>query len=147
MILSIFLSFVLSKKFRGRTYALLMILVTVVVPFFSAFGWVEVIMFDSTYYLTPSSTVPLSFPFHASIDTSMGFISPPGSPPMFGEYPLYFLTVEIGRFVFPLRPDLFLLVFSFFVLANIIGGIVGYWMDKSAILERIFKKSLRAPPK
>jgi hypothetical protein len=141
MFLSIFLSFVLSRKFRGRSYALLTILITVVVSFFSASGWEEVIVFNSDYYFTPTFPIPLSFPFYASIDISMGFISPPGSPPMYGEYQFYFLTVEIGRFVFPLRSALFLLVYSFFVLVNLIGGIVGYWMGKSVILERFFGRA------
>jgi len=119
-----------------------MIAVIVLVSFFSTFSMGRVDIYNSTYYFTPTFPIPLSFPFYTLIDTTMGFIIPPHLPPLYGYHQLYFLTAEIGRFVFPLRSDLFLLVYSFFILVNIIGAIIGYWIGKSAILERFFKKAL-----
>ncbi len=142
MFLSLFLSFVSARKLRNRKFSLLMIVVIVLVSFFSAFGMGRVDTYNSTYYFTPTFPVPLSFPLYTLIDTTMVFITPPHLPPLHGYYQLYFLTVETGRFVFPLRSDLFLLVNSFFILVNSIGVIIGYWIGKSAILERFFKKSL-----
>jgi hypothetical protein len=139
MLIAILLSFISARKFRGSRTALLMIVVIVLISFFSAFNMIRVNTYNSTYYFTPNLPIPLSFPLYVLTDTNYVFISPPYSPPLHGYYQLYFLTVEIGSFLFPLRSDLFLLLYSFFILVNTIGATFGYWIGKSALLERLIK--------
>ena len=144
MLLSLFLSFILSRRLGSKAYVVLMIVGIVLVSFFSTVGIGKAETYNSTYYFTPNFPIPLSFPFYALIDTTMIFIRPPDLPPLRGYCPIYFVTAEIGEFVFPLGSGLFLLIYSFFMLVNIIGVIIGYWISKSAALEILYKRA-RSP--
>ena len=141
MLIAILLSFVSTKRLRGSKYVLLMILVIALMSFLSAFNMVKVITYDSTYYFAPNLPIPLSFPLYASLDTNWFFDASLYFPPRYGFYELHFLTVEIGGFLFPFTSDLLILFYSLFILVNIIGAIIGYWIGKSAFSERLIKTS------
>jgi len=153
MFLSTFLSFVLARKFKGRKYAIFVFVTIVVVSFFSAFGWITIRQYEefplrtTEYYrLHP---VPLSFPFYASTSLHLP-ITLLNYPPVLRLfdltkiiYRINFLTLEIisintlySSFTFGIAPS----CYSFFLVVNIIGAVVGYWIGKSTILERFFKK-------
>jgi len=153
MLLSILLSFVLARKFEGRKYAMLIFTVIVLVSFSSAFGWITIHQYEEFplrtieyYRLHP---VPLSFPFYASTSLHLP-ITLLNYSPILGLfnltkiiYQIDFLTFEIisintyySSFTLKIAP----LCYSFFLVVNVIGAIVGYWIGKSEILERFFKK-------
>ena len=136
MFLSLFLSFVLARKFKGIIYVPLMIVVIVLVSLFSM-G-----LPTSTYspYYHPAYDLgpltPLSFPFYASIyDIWVGH-----QPDYY--YRLNFLTFQINEAFAPVPFGTVCLHYSFFLLGNVVGAIVGYWVYKSRFLERLYKKSL-----
>ena len=144
MLLSIFISFLLARRFRGRAYVTLIIVITFLVSFLSAFGWIRIHQhMDFTfktvkyYRLHP---VPLSFLFYAS-----AFVELPAWPLPFDLsrviYQIDFLTFEIISVAidyssFTLgRASIY---YSFFLLGNIAGAIIGYWISKSTFIERYF---------
>jgi len=153
MLLSIFLSFVLTIKFEGRKYAILIFTIIVLVSFFSAFGWITIHQYEEFplrtieyYRLHP---VPLSLPFYAStsLDLPIKFLNYPPIPRLFNLtkiiYQIDFLTFEIisiNTYYSSFTLEIASLCYSFFLLVNIVGAIVGYWIGKSEILERFFKK-------
>ena len=146
MFLSIFLSFVLARKFRGRKYAILIFALIVLVSFFSAFGWITIHQRTDWTHKTIQwykfHPVPLSFPFYASVFYDLTVIPLPIDLSRI-TYQIDFLTFEITRVTtyyssFTLG-DAFIYYFLF-LLVNIVGAFVGYWISKSTILERIFKK-------
>jgi len=139
VLIAILLSFVSTKRLRGSRYVLLMIIIIALISFFSAFNMVKVITYNSTYYFAPNLPIPLSFPLYALIDTNWTFDLSPYFPPRYGFYELRFLTVEIGDFLFPFTSDFLILSYSLFILVNIIGAIIGYWIGKSAFSERLIK--------
>ena len=108
-----FLSFLLARKLGTRIYVLLVTILIIVVSLLSL-------------------GLPLSFPFYSYIYAAIG----PGAPGVICE--LYFLTFEINRSM-EINGMLFL-HYSFFLLVNIVGAIIGYWIAKSTILERFLKK-------
>ena len=137
MLLSMLLSFLLAKKFTGKIYVLLMTIFLTLISLFSMglpslfryqdWGYMEV--YELKYPL------PLSFPFYASVQSSPYW--PVHGPPR-SYYLLHFLTFEIVRGYVPtyiLEP--LYLYYSFFLLVNIVGAIIGYWISKSTILERL----------
>ncbi len=147
MFLSMLVSFVLARKFRGRKYAILILAVIVLVSFFSAFGWIARRQrtdwtFKTAQYYT-FHPVPLSFPFYASIFYSWTVLPGPIDESMF-TYQINFLTFEITRAT-TYYPSPFTLwsafvYYSLFLSVNIVGTFVGYWIGKLAILERFFQK-------
>ena len=153
MLLSIFLSFVLARKFKGRKYAILMVAIIVLVSFFSAFGWITIHQYKefplktTEYYrLHP---VPLSFPFYASTSLRLP-ITLLNYPPILRLfdltkiiYQINFLTFEIisiNTYYSSFTLGIASLCYSFFLVVNTIGAFVGHWIGKSTILERLFKK-------
>jgi len=130
MFLSLFLSFVLARKLGSKTYGVLMIVVIVLVSFFSTVGIGGWLRYPWGCYILPVSPVPLSFPFHTYIR-----VIEPRMPGSSHYYHLDFLTVPIIGSEVPVKCSLFLLIYSFFILVNIIGAILGYWIGKSAILK------------
>ena len=122
MLLSMFLSFHLVRKVSSRDYVQL---TTILILVFSLFSMI----------------LPLSFPFYTLLKMTL-------IPMRF--YMLYFLTFKISESVFWINLAgtsvfiqryflMFLLYYLFFLSVNIVGAIIGYWIGKSAILERLFK--------
>jgi hypothetical protein len=135
------LSFVSIKRLGGSKYVLLMTILVALISFFSAFSILRVIPYGSTYYFAPNPPIPLSFPLYASLDTDWLFDASLDFPPRYGFYELHFLTLEIGDLLFPFTSDLLILFYSLFILVNIIGAIIGYWIGKSTLSERLIKTS------
>ena len=121
MLLSMFLSFLLARKFSSRNYVRLVTILIIVVSLFSM-------------------GLPLSFPFYARLEVK-GIMVPEAR-----LYVLYFLTFEINRsvtslFILEILRYSFLMLFLhylFFLLVNIVGVIIRHWIGKSKILERLF---------
>lgn len=122
MLLSLFLSFLLARKFGSRIYILSVTILIIVIPLFSV-------------------GLPLSFPFYAFIWAGI-------SAPEACIYGLYFLTFEINRSVTTsyFFHRMFFIYYSFFLLVNVVGAILGYWISKSKTLREILKdKGLNNP--
>jgi len=115
MLLSMVISFLLARRFSGKKYVLLMTILLVLVAFLSVL------------------TIPLSFPFYVAsyievtggqvIDnmTMMNAFQP--------YYDIVFLTLKIEGFEPGTIQHIDLvLVYSFFVLVNLLGAILGFWI-------------------
>ncbi len=142
MLLSILLSFLLARKFTGKIYVLLTTVFLALISLFSMglpshFPYrysPTVWVYDPKSLLYElKSPLPLSFPFYASVQKGI-FIGP-----VINYYLLHFLTFEFVRDYLPSTLGVLYLYYSFFLLANIVGAIIGYWISKSTILERLFK--------
>jgi len=137
MFFALFLSFVLARKLRGIIFVPMMAVFIVSVPFFSAFGWLAENGSDRP--IAPVSPLPLSFPLYVSMHSvEKPLWSRP--PHVYDVYEVKVLTTVIDRDFPPLTANKGILVYSFFLLVNIVEAIVGYWIGKSTILERLFKK-------
>jgi hypothetical protein len=141
MLLSIFLSFVLARKFKGRKYAIFVFVVIVLVSFFSAFGWITIhqykaFPFKSTEY-SRLHPVPLSYPFYASVFYDLGVLLRSPIDAIRIIYQIDFLAFEMTRATTPYssftlgRAPVY---YSLFLLINILGALVGYWMRQSRIV-------------
>jgi len=144
MLLSMFISFLLARKFRGKTYVLLIAVSLALVSLFSMglpshFPYRYV---PSHWEYDPKSLLyelksplPLSFPFCASVQKGMVIIGP-----VFNYYLLHFLTFEIVRGYLPLTLGELYLYYSFFLLVNLVGAIFGYWISKTTFIDKLLKK-------
>ncbi len=141
MFLSLFLSVILARRFSGRKYVILTIVVMVLVSFFSAVGWITIDQRRSFYpfrifEFDRPHPLPLSYPFYASVFYEDVIIA--RAPPSDAWGPIYridFLAFEIARGVFTL--GIAPIFYSFFLLVNIVGGFVGYWMRHPRIVAYI----------
>ena len=83
------------------------------------------ILFPLIKKIEPRHILPLSFPFRGFYKQSIwnGWC----------HYYLYFLTFEIVHFsghVVGISPSIYILLYSFFLLVNLLGAILGYWIEK-----------------
>jgi len=152
MLLSMLISFLLARKLRGKIYVLLMTVVLILVSLSS-------IGFPSVWRSTGGDTIwqvnlpviPLSFPFHISISRPLmirlhdvpipDFFRLHPLPPTY-EIGLYFLTIQIWSNLdwwLLTSQDIILLVSSF-LLINIVGAIIGYWISKTTFIGRYFAR-------
>ena len=146
MLLSILVSFILAKKYTGKTYGVLMA-VTLIGMSICSVG-LPISGPPNPRYKELSYPVPLSFPAYALepvewkqiYNIHEGTIEAP-----FQWYQFYFLTfriVEFGpesRHVYVLV-DYIILLNSFVLFINIVGAIFGYWISKTTFLEKLLKK-------
>jgi len=157
MLLSMFISFLLARKFRGKVYVLLMILVPVLISLFSigfpsvwgTLEWyslaVEHVREGTTIWHMNIPAIPLSFPFYASISEEYHFLPfiVDYTPPPLYQIELYFLTNQIwtnGHVHWVLTSEHTILLVSSFLLVNIVGAIFGYWISKLTFIEKLLKK-------
>jgi len=140
MLLSMFISFLLAKKFRWRTY---LILIAVVVALVSLFSVTVVCLFPLSRLFDPYRPLPLSFPFHVRIYMPLTFI---GTSYI---YEVYFLTLKIGSIGIGYwtrlpNMDYFLdflgKVYLLFLIINLVGAILGYWISKTTFIDKLLKK-------
>jgi len=134
MLLMVLVSYLLRRRFQGKRYVILVFVVTVLVSFFSTgYGWKII---DGSLYTT-LPPLPFSFPFLSILDSyltmnwdSLHFVI---------AYDVYFVTIWITRLESSPLLMQFLLVpaFSFFLLVNIIGAIIGYWIKVTRAIEKI----------
>lgn len=139
------LSFVANVRFHGKKYAATMIAFTVLISFFSAFGWIEVTQRMSYvyihWYIKPFFPLPISFPFFARVYL---FDSTRDSNPV-EVYDLFFLGVRINReYTGSFLASRGFLYYSFFLLVNIIGSIIGYWISTTGFAELVLRKKRKS---
>lgn len=120
MFLSMCISFLLARSVRRKlSYVLLLIPIILFMSFFSA-HYVD----RFRYWLGPFS---LSFPFYT--DTFVE--SPTPFPFLFAtHHGLYFLGWRISSFTLPLQLGTLAFLTSFFLLVNLVGAMLGYWINK-----------------
>jgi len=138
MLLSMFISFILARKFTGKTYVSLMTVSLILVSLFSMglprlFPYYQ---YQSRYEL--KYPLPLSFPFYASLQPVTVTTRPPYGP--ISSYLLHFLTFEFVRVYAPFTLGWLCLYYSFFLLFNLIGAIFGYWISKTTFTAKLLKK-------
>ena len=163
MLLSIFISFLLTRKFKGKVYILLMTAVLILISLFSigvpsiwgTLEWhrlaVEYYGEETTIWQLNIPAIPLSFPFHASISEEYPIllIRPGYTPPPSYQIELCFLTSKIwandyvNRF---LTSEHIFLLLSSFLLVNLVGAILGYWISKTTFIDKLLKKGHNIPP-
>ena len=139
MLLSMLISFLLARRFGGKTYVLLITVPLVLVSFLS-FG---IIGSPSGTTLTPSYyPLPFSFPFY-SIDT----VHPSwhALQTVAETYEFWFLVFKIAVVwewypLAQLRPSPYgpitHSIFYNYLLINLVGAIFGYWISKTTFIER-----------
>ena len=143
MLLSILLSFLLARKFTGKIYVLLTTVFLALISLFSMglpshFPYrysPTVWVYDPKSLLYElKSPLPLSFPFYASIQYSPIRVFPPRI-----YYLLHFLTFEFVRGYVPFTLGELYLYYSFFLLVNLVGAIFGYWISKTAFIQKLLE--------
>jgi len=140
MLLSLILSFLLARKSR-RIYAMGMIIIVGLLSFFSAFGLPKVTGILDPRFIKPTSLVPLSYPFYAYV---YSYQTPPDPIEMSWISEIYSLDV-LGIRIDSLNLSMMHLedgglYYSFFLLVNVIGAIMGYWISKAGFVDRHFKR-------
>jgi hypothetical protein len=140
MLLSLFAAFLLKRWFQGRIYGLLVILILIFASFFS----VGIPILRPSPYINPVTEngilvqypIPLSFPIFSYLVSNDGQIRHTAT---LWYQVLLFNFVILEDWVFYggiLNFSLFeyALYFSLFMLVNIVGALIGYWlgMRKSA---------------
>jgi len=156
MLLSMFISFLLARRFGGKMYVPLMIVGLVLVSFFSV-GVPEYMYIlrhpvhqpISTDGVLPNNPLPLSFPFYSSVyhRRPMEF-----RDLEWEDYRLNFLTLILqetrivsvgarGSVLLSFSWNIYFLYFTFFLLVNIIGAIIGYWLSKATLVDKLLKRT------
>lgn len=160
MLLSMFISFLLARRLHGRLYVFLITVTLVVASFLSTgfptcfrckfeIGLLQLRTHNNGMLL--KDPLPVSFPFYASV-----YFSSLNLRTSAETYQLHFLMStfresQIGVFVGPgmgSTVDLtlyfawthYVLYYSFFLLVNVIGAIIGYWIEKKAFIEKLLQK-------
>jgi hypothetical protein len=139
MLLSMFTSFLLARRLRGKVSVTL---VAVIVELVSIFSTCDLFDLRQEYLFLYPPAPPLSFPFHTRLGLiPANHIRPPLPPDyvrpphtMLG-YRFYFLSFKLGELKLEYHTTedvhrLLSLVFSSFVLINLVGAILGYEMSK-----------------
>jgi len=137
MFLSMSLAFFLARKFQGKKYAISIVTLIVFGSFFSTFGWITI--HQRTDYTQRTvqwykfHPIPLSFPFYALVFYDLTVIPLPIDLSKI-TYQINFLTFEITQFTtyyssFTLRDAS--IYYSLFLSVNIVGALVGYWINIS----------------
>lgn len=161
MLLSMFMSFLLARRFRRKLYVLLITVALVVMSFVST-GFPSCFRceFPSSEHIelrTHNSGVllkyllPVSFPFYASV-----YLYSPNLITFAEIYQLHFLTLTFQEspIFISVGPGIgntvdltlyftwmqYILYVSFFLLVNTAGAIIGYWMERKRLIERSFQK-------
>jgi len=147
MLLSMFISFLLARKIKGKLYVLLITVVLILVSLFSIgfpriwdyLGWRY-----SPEYIFWQLNLPalaLSFPFHVYFSLArLRFVPPSPNPPIY-DLNLYFLVFQLESFDrIYLSTGYIILLVSFFLLVNLVGAILGYWISKTTFIDKLLKK-------
>lgn len=146
MLLSLFVSFLLTRKLRGKTRVLPVIASLVLISFFSVGtpNYHELPMENQRGILF-DNPLSISFPFYASLTIENVGIST-GTQ----YYQLYFLTLMLHKdWVQATSPGViwlnmswsdYILYYSFFMLVNMVGTIIGYWLSKAAFIDKLLTR-------
>ena len=145
MLLSMFISFLLARKFKVRIYILLMTVVLILVSLFSIgfpriwdyLGWSY-----SPEYIFWQLNLPalaLSFPFHVYF--SQVFCIACMHNPLIYDLNLYFLVFQLESFGrMYLTTGYIILLVSFFLLVNLVGAMLGYWISKTTFIDKLLAR-------
>jgi hypothetical protein len=131
---------------RGRWYVLIMLVFLIPAAFLS----VGVPQQRSSYldYLTGEPAIRLDAPFPFSFPVYASVVIEPSSGVGITEYyRLFFLnyvlnyrvvgaTGSLGGVFFHFPAFYYILYFSFFMLINVLGAVIGYWLGNSAFINR-----------
>ena len=149
MLLSMFISLLLARKFKGKVFVLLITAVLILISVSSA-GFPSIKDLEAEpnegYWQVNLFAIPLSFPFHAHFsEVNGGFIMPPPLPhfirPPYYDVKLYSFGFEIGaNYFIPLTTNYVVFLTSFFLLVNLVGAIFGYWISKTTFMNRYFAR-------
>jgi len=148
MLLSMFISFLLAGRFRGKTYVLLMAVALFLVSMFST-GFPTLKDLEAQpkegYWQVNLFAIPLSFPFYAHIsEVKGGIIAPPLPhfiPPPRYDVKLYSCGFEIGaNYFIPLTTNYVIFFISFFLLVNLVGTMLGYWIRKTTFVDKLLAR-------
>ena len=130
MLLSLVMSFLLLRRFKGKAYVLFTAIALFLISLFSV-GVPYVREYPASYSIPTYKTIeprhilPLSFPFRGHFYYRWWWGE--------SQYYLYFLTFEIMHFggsFMGIDSGIYILLFSFFLLFNLLGAILGYWIEK-----------------
>jgi len=146
MLLSMFITFLSARKFKGKVFVLLTTAVLILISVSSAgFPSIKVLEAEPNegYWQVNLLAIPLSFPFHAHFSEVGGFVMPPPPPhfirPPYYDVKLYSFGFEIGvNYFIPLTTNYIIFLLSFFLLVNLVGAIFGYWISKTPFIDRYF---------
>ena len=152
MLLSIFISFILAKRFKAKVYVLLMPIVLILMSLLSI-GFPSVwgtLRDGTTVWQVNLPTVPLSFPFHTSISREPLIRALGNYRPPFPLLPLYsvrlhFLTKQVWTNeklapLYLLSSEHIVLLVSFFLLVNLLGAVFGYWISKTTFIDKLLTR-------
>lgn len=153
MLLSMLMSFLLARKLKVKVYVLLMAVLLIIISLVSigfptVSGTVKIRMRPPqkriTVWQTNLPAIPLSFPFYASISVEyhLLFIVDYVPLPLY-HIELHFLTSQIWTNYYNnwyLTLEHIILLFSSFLLINLIGALIGYWISKTTFIEKLLKK-------
>ena len=147
MLLSMFTSFLLARRFGGKAYVALLIVFSILVALFS----VGIPRVDAywrytyrKYSVELKYLLPLSFPFYASVFVALplrthtlptGWEFVPNPPRHY--YQLHFVTLKIQELGLPIGLVHFILFYSLFLVINIAGAILGYLISKTTFIEKL----------
>lgn len=138
MLLSMLISFLLARRFRGITYVLLTTVALLSISLLS-FGFPPMVYSRSPRTGIPGfHSFPLSFPLYSFDNTyPCGMLLSPYVPPFPESYELHLLNFKISETIshYPILShisylDLLLRFLPFFLIINIVGVILGYEFSK-----------------
>jgi len=148
MLLSMFTSFLLARRFKGKVYVLLVTVILILVSLFSA-GFPSLKDLEAQpkegYWQVNLFAIPLSFPFYVHIsEVKGGIVAPPLPhfiPPPHYDVKLYSFGFEVGaNYFIPLTTNYIILLVSFFLLVNLVGAILGYWISKTTFIDKLLTR-------
>ena len=145
MLLSMFTSFLLARKFKVKIYILLMTVVLILVSLFSiGFPSVWRSAGGIVIWQVNLPAIPLSFPFYASIsEVPYAYLLPyypRPSHPLAYSVELYFLSFQPVGFESIVITRHIIFLVSFFLLINLIGAILGYWISKTTFIDKLIAR-------
>ncbi len=141
MLLSMFMSLLLARKFKGKVFVLLMTPVLIIISV-SSIGFPSVwsSYYGIIFWQMNSPAIPLSFPFHVSMRETYRYTSSIHPTPPGYDVKLFFLwsTIDglLGFYLINLTASYITLLASFFLLVNLVGAIFGYWISKTPFIDR-----------
>ena len=139
MLLSMFISFLLARRFRWKTYVAL---TTVIVALVSLFSVTIVYLYPLPLFdvRVKQYPLPLAFPFYVSIRRLSGY-------GFYYVFEIYFLMLRIEHPILSLSPASMLDIISFFgkiympfLLINVVGATFGYWISKTTFIDKLLAR-------
>lgn len=161
------LSFLQARMFRPKAYVVfsavtiaLISFISVGVPYYkSGVSYFPQQPLQQTSGIVIRNPLPLSFPFYSSVNHTTQLGPYAGFKTSWEVYQIEFLTLRFPQSAlhtivyqntthaesqqsltsFYLDWGDYLLYFSFFTLVNLVGAIIGYWISRSNLANKLFK--------